>query len=69
MLTKEDIKRADELDAAAARAGGYINTKAPTVSYRIRDMHKYCISLGKDVEELTADEKELFRVPAKPKAL
>lgn len=54
---------------AAARVGRYINTKATTVSYRIRDMHKYCVSLGKDVEELTLDEKELFRVPVKPKVL
>ena len=69
MLTKEDIRKADELDNAAAAAGGYINTEAKLVPYRIREMHAYCVSQGKDIEKLTPAEREMFRVQAKTKAL
>jgi hypothetical protein len=64
MLTKEDIKDAIEFDDAAAAAGGYIDTKAKTIAYRLRDMYNYCVAQGKDIEKLTPDEREMFRVPA-----
>lgn len=69
MLTEEEIKKAIELDDAAAAVGGYINTTAQSVPYRIRDMHKYCLAQGKDIERLTIPEREMFRVTAKSKAL
>lgn len=69
MLTKKDIKNAIELDVAAARVGGYIDVKANTPSYRLRDMHQYCMTHNKDIERLTSAEREMFRVPPKTQVL
>jgi len=69
VLTKEAVRNADDLDIAAIAAGGYINTNAGTVSYRIQAMHNYCISQDKDIEKLSPTEREMFRVTATPKAL
>ena len=65
MLTQEDIKRAIQLEDAASGVGAYLDTSKSTPSYRIRDMHKYCKIHGKDIEKLTAVEREQFRVSPK----
>ena len=69
MLTTNDIKKAIEFDDAAFRAGGYIDTKANTPSYRLREMHQYCINHNKDIEDLTPSEREMFRVPPRMQVL
>ena len=69
MLTKEDIKKAIEFDDAAAEAGGYLDTNYTTPSYRIRDMHRWAVANGKDVEKLTPAEREQFIVKPKKQAL
>jgi len=69
MLTNEDIKKDIEFDNAAADAGGYLDTDYTTPSYRIRDMHRWAVAHGKDVEKLTPDEREQFVVKLKKQAL
>lgn len=65
MLTKEDIKKAIDFDNAAIEAGDYLDTTFETPSYRIRDMHRWAKEQGKDVENLTENERKQFLVDKK----
>ena len=45
------------------------DTNYTTPSYRIRDMHRWAVANGKDVEKLTPAEREQFIVKPKKQAL
>lgn len=69
MLKEDDIKKAVELDDAASEAGGFVEPMCEAIPYRIADMMKWARANGKDVEELTLAERDMFRIVPKTKAL
>ncbi len=69
MLSKEDIKKAIELDDAAAEAGGYVEPMYELPPYKIADMIKWARTNGKDVEKLTPTERAQFAIKPKRQAL
>jgi len=65
-ISKEKLQKFNALEEAAEKAGGFIDKTAKSPSYHIRNMHKYCVDHGKDIEKLTPAEREIFRSPDTP---
>jgi hypothetical protein len=63
-MSKKELDSLNEFDAAAERAGGYIDKKAVSPAYQLRNMHKWCLAHGREVESLTPEEREMFRAPS-----
>ncbi|MCL2426215.1 MAG: hypothetical protein FWD05_07745, partial [Oscillospiraceae bacterium] len=62
MLDSADLKSWDELDKAAAKAGGYLATpKRPLViEHDYRAMSRYCTEKGIDPADLSESEEKMF---------
>ncbi|TCL32206.1 hypothetical protein EV210_12326 [Anaerospora hongkongensis] len=65
MLTKEEMKRMSAIDEAVNGIWALPPT-AKNITYRVRDLHKYCESRGVGPRDLTASELKQFEVQREP---
>ena len=65
MLSKEDLKGWDEIDAIAQRVGGYVakRTGPLIIEFDYPAMTKYCKEKNISKMDLTEDELKMFEYP------